>query len=59
MHLGDDVTPTYELAIDVQLGKCGPIRVLLDLLPHLRVLEDVNVVVVFLFYLYSIYMNIQ
>ena len=45
MHFFDDVTPTYEVALDVQLRDSGPVGVLLDPLAHGLVCEDVHVLV--------------
>lgn len=37
VHLGDDVTAADEFAIDVELGDGGPVGVILDALPDLRI----------------------
>ena len=43
VHLHDDVAAADQLALDVELGKGRPVRVFLETLPDLLVLEDVEV----------------
>src|SRR5438270_2624981 len=42
VHLHHDVGAADELALDVELGNGRPVRIGLDTLPDLRVLEDVD-----------------
>lgn len=42
MQLLAYVDPSNQLSINVQLRVCGPIRVLLEAVPHLLILEDVE-----------------
>src|SRR5215475_11283116 len=46
VHLAKDVAPADELAVDVQLWDRRPVRVVLDALPDLGILEDVDCEVV-------------
>lgn len=43
VHLDHDVGPADQFPFDIQLGKRGPVRVNLQALPNLGILEDVDV----------------
>lgn len=42
MHRHENITATYKLLVDVELWDSWPVRVLLDSLAELRVLEDIE-----------------